>query len=135
MKQKSGVSVIYDACRRNSLNRILEKYIRSCREATQTDGAPTRRAQKQSGKFPNLAGFCRFYGISIDELEGISSELPHEISQLYAILEDEALNSSLPPAVLSAYLKKRLGYDKDAGASDASRINGQFEHDVFRDGE
>ena len=55
---------------------------------------------------------------------------------LYAILEDEALNSGLPPAVLSAYLKKRLGYDKELSDTlSDEHMTIRFEHNIFDDGE
>ena len=69
-------------------------------------------------------------------LEALSNEFPEEINLLYAILEDEALNSGLPPAVLSAYLKKRLGYDKDNGADELGEtMTIRFEHNILDDGE
>lgn len=139
MNRKGGVSALKDACRRNTLNRILEKYIKSCRSPRSDDGSEpssTKRPQvKTCGRFPNIAGFCRFYHISIDELDELSLDFPQEIAHLYAILEDEALNSGLPPAVLSAYLKKRLGYDKESPSSEPSgQLNIRFEHDIFNDG-
>ena len=88
------------------------------------------------GRFPNIAGFCRFNRTSVEELEELSGKYPMEIAQIYAIFEDEALNSGLPPAVLSAYLKKRLGYEKESRAKDASgQMSIRFEHDIFNDGE
>lgn len=138
MNQKCGVSVLSDACRRSTLNRTLEKYIKSCRE----DGDDELfggggRGRKTSGKFPNIAGFCRYYRIGIDDLSELAKKYPEEIDRLYAILEDEALNSGLPPAVLSAYLKKRLGYDKDTPKNDGAegQMTIRFEHDIFSDGE
>ena len=143
MNHKSGVTSLKDACRRNILNRTLEKYIESCHqdyEDADVDSADAgkkkRSARRKSGRFPNIAGFCRYYRISIRDLDALSREFPEEINMLYAILEDEALNSGLPPAVLSAYLKKRLGYDKelsDVSPEDALTI--RFEHNIFDDGE
>lgn len=142
MNQKSGVASLKDACRRNILNRTLEKYIEHCHRIAEeqddlAEGASKKkRAKKVSGKFPNIAGFCRFNRISIRDLETLSREFPEEINMLYAILEDEALNSGLPPAVLSAYLKKRLGYDKELSdpISD-EHMTIRFEHNIFDDGE
>ena len=50
-----------------------------------------------------------------------------------AILEDEALNSALSPTLVSAYLKKRLGYDGTEKRA-SSQLEISFEHDVFEDG-
>ena len=143
MNQKSGVASLRDACRRNILNRALEKYIENCRclteeqEASATEGAASKkRSRKSGGRFPNIAGFCRYYRISIRDLDALSREFPEEINVLYAILEDEALNSGLPPAVLSAYLKKRLGYDKEFSDGSADEhLTIRFEHNIFDDGE
>ena len=141
MNQKSGVSSLRDACRRNILNRTLEKYIEGCRiydreEDTPPDAGKKRASRRSGGRFPNLAGFCRHYRISLKDLDALSAEFPDEINMLYAILEDEALNSGLPPAVLSAYLKKRLGYDRDTSPSELeNNVTIRFEHDIFDDGE
>ena len=143
MNQKSGVASLRDACRRNILNRTLEKYIESCRQSDEEQEKDSvesvsrkKRSQRGGGRFPNIAGFFRYYRISIKDLDTLSREYPEEINMLYAILEDEALNSGLPPAVLSAYLKKRLGYDKeltDAPAEEHMTI--RVEHNIFDDGE
>ena len=145
MNQKCGVSSLREACRRNTLNRTLEKYIQSCRDnRDNTDnennsadsGTSSSRRRKALGRFPNLAGFCRYYHIGIDDLEELAKENPVEINRIYAILEDEALNSGLPPAILSAYLKKRLGYDKETTASqNEEQMTIRFEHNIFDDGE
>ena len=51
------------------------------------------------------------------------------------MLEDEALNSSLSPTLISAYLKKRLGYASDSSAeSSENQLQIKFEHDIFEDG-
>ena len=138
MNQKSGVASLRETCRRGILKRALEKYIDSCREYS-SDGAEeelTRKRGRRNGRFPNIAGFCRYHKISIRDLEALSNEFPEEINLLYAILEDEALNSGLPPAVLSAYLKKRLGYDKDNGADELGEtMTIRFEHNILDDGE
>lgn len=59
---------------------------------------------------------------------------PTEFGRLRATLEDEALNAAMSPTVIAAYLKKRLGYDKEPSDAD-SALTIQFEHDIFSDGE
>lgn len=143
MNQKSGVASLRDACRRNILNRALEKYIKSCRDAdelsadgSEDESAKKKRSRRNGGRFPNLAGFCRYHRISIRDLDALSKEFPEQINMLYAILEDEALNSGLPPAVLSAYLKKRLGYEKELSSEEGEEhLTIRFEHNIFDDGE
>ncbi len=133
MIAKRGVGALRECCRRKTLNRFLEHYIRSCRDTDTEGGGSTK---KRVGRFPNLAGFCRYFHISLEDIDAVALEFPQEMAYLYAILEDEALNSGLPPAVLSAYLKKRLGYDKELPAEDGTGVlNIHFEHNIYDDGE
>ncbi len=91
---------------------------------------------KDSPLFPNLAGFCRYLGTSPEELYEAADGTPQSYARILAVLEDEALNSSLGTTVLTAYLKKRCGYDKENESSGAStQLSIKFEHDIFEDGE
>ncbi|MBQ9085597.1 MAG: hypothetical protein IJY47_00250 [Clostridia bacterium] len=139
MKNKCGGKRLSEACRRGTSQRILEQYIRSCHPSEDTEGAaPSRRnASVRGERFPNLAGFCRFAQITPEELERLAREYPEEVERLYATLEDEALNSSLPAAILSVYLKKRLGYEyeKLSDEPEPGTLQICFEHDVLHDGE
>ena len=74
-------------------------------------------------------------GVTPQELDELAEEYPEEISGLLTALEDEALNSALPAAILSVYLKKRLGYEEGRTESAPAPIQICFEHDVMRDGE
>ena len=48
----------------------------------------------------------------------------------------EALNADVSPTLLSAYLKKRLGYEKNAGSEICDgQLRVIFEHDITEDGE
>ena len=138
MNQKSGGEALRLACRRGTIKRLLDRYIRSCCEPTGSKGSDTEsKTRREKGRFPNLAGFCRYQSIGLEELFTLEKEFPEEIAILYATMEDEALNSSLSPALLSAYMKKRLGYDKieekpDAGERQPSI---RFEHDIYADGQ
>lgn len=127
----------------------LEDYLRVCASSTEertvgqelcSDGRTKSKAR--TGKkspdcsFANVAGFCRFLGVSTGELDRLAYEYPDEYGRLLAVLEDEALNSDLSPTLLSAYLKKRLGYDsptRSSGQSDQLCIS--FEHNIIEDGE
>ena len=62
-------------------------------------------------------------------------EHPEIFGRLRAVLEDEALNATMSPTVIAAYLKKRLGYDKEAPVESESAISVRFEHDIWSDGE
>jgi len=94
-------------------------------------------------RFPNVAGFCRFLGISRRSYEKLGLLYPEEVGVIEAAFEDEALNSvELSVSLLNIYLKARLGYteakpEKDVGAtcSAAGGVKVIFEHDIMRDGE
>ncbi len=110
--------------------RQLENYISACRPP------PDGNAKKESGKLPNLAGFCRFLGCGSSEIEHWKKEYATMYDRICTILEDEALNFSVPSqTLLNLYLKKRLGYGEETpaeGESEAIRLI--FEHDIAEDG-
>lgn len=135
MTPKRGDRVLENACRRNQVHRILDHYLRSCRDESADETTEKGRARRSRDRFPNLAGFCRYLKIGTRELEALRREFPAETEEIYLTLEDEALNSGLPPALLSAYLKKRLGYEKELGGADEPATVVRFEHDIFEDGE
>lgn len=145
----SEQSLIDKLCDNGNLDALLESYIQRCNACD--SGADTfcddgsrngnlskkARRDKESEKasFPNLAGFCRYLGIGTGEMEKLASEHPLQYGKILAVLEDEALNSGLSATVITAYLKKRLGYDGPAIKSEASPLQIKFEHDIFEDGE
>ena len=115
---------------------LLEEYLRNCH--TDQDRDPTQESKSKKSKesiFPNIAGFCRFIGIGTSELEEFGKENPCEYGKILTVLEDEALNSKLSPALVSAYLKKRLGYGGTKIQESSSQLEIKFEHDIFEDGE
>ncbi len=135
-----------ELCRSGELQYILEQYISDClSKDTSANGiAPNERnseqakAKKQESKkasFPNVAGFCRYLGISTDELEKLSRDFPLQYGRLLSVFEDEALNSGLSPTLLSAYLKKRIGYEGAKKSTCDGQIRISFEHDILEDGE
>ena len=140
MNRKSGRELLSEAFRRNTYERLLDKYILSCRPSEEEAMGPARGSKKAEGRFPNLAGFCRFLRIGTEDLIGLSEEFPDAIAYVYAVLEDEALNSSASPTLLTAYLKRRLGYAREAERKERSSLPDappiiQFEHDIYGDGE
>lgn len=67
-------------------------------------------------------------------------ERQEEYDALCAMFEDEALNSGLSPTLISAYLKRYLGYGERQEATQKSsmeldQIKLVFEHDIYEDGE
>ena len=120
-----------DAAEQDHLERWIRRYLKSCRP--ETDG-------KKNGRFPNLAGFCRFMGCGMNAVEDLRLSHPDAAEYLIAVMEDEALNSPvLSPTVVSAYLKRRLAYGEksisSASQTDCGEMRLIFEHDISEDGE
>ena len=136
MNKSEEFGLLQQACEQAMLPELLEEYIAFC-YALPTDEPLTEKKGKKyvpAGlRFPNLAGFCRYIGSSIEEWTKAEQRHPKEFGRLRAVLEDEALNAAMSPTVISAYLKKRLGYDGEDTITQPLQI--QFEHDIFGDGE
>ena len=145
---------IEEACELGILEMLADEYILSCyacenRENETKEGETEELGRKKQRKksvsdggkrkFPNVAGFCRYYGIGRGKYERLSKKYPDEFEKLSAVFEDEALNSEISPSLLSTYLKRRLGYDESSDAPcseiDTGQIKLIFDHDVFEDGE
>ena len=128
----------------------LECYLNLCVSSGSGDGegiSPDGKIKARSGKskkapdccFPNVAGFCRFLGVSTGELERLGGEYPEEYGRILAVLEDEALNSELPPSIISTYMKQSFTRRDDEGdetisEKDVGPITLIFDHDIDRDG-
>lgn len=134
-------SALREVCRLGRLDELIEQYISACRAVPSCSGEANpsqkkKRTAEGGTAFPNLAGFCRYIGIGAESLGRILADFPREAELLMAVLEDEALNSSASPTIVAAYLKKRLGYEKDLPPPKAeTQLKIQFEHDIFKDGE
>lgn len=129
MNSAESISGINDG---GKILNLLNEYIIACANA-QSENAKSQKNTPPSA-FPNFAGFCRFLGASVSELEALCEKFPEHYARMLAILEDEALNSKLSPTIVSAYMKKRLGYDKAALPQSSSQLEIKFEHDIFEDG-
>ena len=106
------------------------EYIEAC--------AAERTGAKGRTRFPNLAGFCRTLGIGVDVFEKEMEAYPEVYGAICAMLEDEALNWEWSATLVSAYLKKRLGYgdkgEEPRSVCESAETRLVFEHDVFEDG-
>lgn len=80
----------------------------------------------------NVAGFCRYVGITTAHFRELAEHFPEQAGQLLDLFEDEALNSDMSPSLLTSYLKARLGFGEQR-SDDALSIT--FQHDVMKDGE
>lgn len=72
--------------------------------------------------------------------EQLEDRYPEYADWLCAVFEDETLNTSASPTLLSAYLKRRLGYTERVGKAEGSEtecgmMRLVFEHDIREDGE
>lgn len=88
-------------------------------------------------KIPNIAGFCRYLGISASRFGELTAEHPEEAGQIRDVFEDEAINSDMPASLLGSYLKARLGYGDTAAPgtdTEAGQLRLIFEHDILGDG-
>ena len=115
----------------SSLLAKLNAYLKSCHSSKEEKG------KKGTDGFPNLAGFCRYLGCGISALDELRSTDPTLYDHICAILEDEALNAEISPTILTAYLKKRLGYSEhstEKSDTDCGEFKLIFEHDILEDG-
>ena len=94
----------------------------------------------ENERLPNLAGYLRFMGMTEEEYTVLCEKFPKQSQLARSVFEDEALNSGLSATLISAYLKRHLGYgEKSEAASKSSMELDQlklvFEHDIYEDGE
>ncbi len=130
MPRKKVPESLESAASAGRLPKLIERYLKFCRKSE----------EKKGGRFPNLAGFCRWMGCGMDAVEQLRLTHPEDADYLVAVMEDEALNSPvLSPTVVGAYLKRRLAYGERAASASSSADCGEvrliFEHDIAEDGE
>ena len=132
-----------DACRKGVLGELAMAYLRECEAGRVRSDAgekeagreAARSAQPPVGRFPNVAGFCRYLGVSISELDTVRREYPEAVERVLTILEDEALcnRGGVAISLLADYLKKRLDWGERSQGGEEVKV--VFEHDIRRDGE
>lgn len=137
----AGIDLVYLG-ERGLLAELVEQYLLACHSKADFEGGgdedlACKGKKGHKGRFPNIAGFCRYWGIGQGALEKLCSYLPEEYDALCSIFEDEALNSDCPPSIVGAYLKKRLNYSEHnvSKSSDDGVVIPVFEHDIGKDGE
>ena len=144
MTKQEGIDLLRTACDGNMLDKLAEEYVIFCHTSKDTakeeEQSSTRkkRGAEAPSRFPNVAGFCRYLCIGHKDYERLSKKYPEEFEKLLAIFEDEALNSEISASVLTAYLKKRLGYADtercEKSEVEAGQIRLVFDHDIISDG-
>ena len=122
-----------EVAQNGQLQKYVKRYLKSCRPD------PSADPKKNSGRFPNYAGFCRWLGCGISEVDALRISHPEAADWLNAVMEDEAFNGSFTPSptLLSAYLKRRLGYGEKTDAvsgTECGEVRVIFEHDISEDG-
>jgi hypothetical protein len=114
----------------------MEDYVALCLKGSSETSLASQKRSLKHPPLPNLAGFCRYLKTDIDTIVKVGMDYPAEYGRIMAILEDEALNSDSSATIVSAYMKKRLNYEKlseESSASPSTTVT--FEHDIFSDGE
>lgn len=123
-------------CNRGELIELAEKYVAECK--ARVDAFDVKMSKSKSlDRFPNLAGFARYLGVSISTIKKIEGKWPEQYGTLLAIFEDEALNSDKNATILNTYIKERLsfGEKKEGGATlPVGNVQLVFEHDMSEDG-
>ncbi len=131
---ETNESRIESACRSGALSELVEEYLDECNLPCRED--EKRSSKRSARRFPNLAGFCRYFRIGESEYNALAEKYPLEFEYLSAVFEDEALNSDISPTVISAYLKRRLGYERRCvGEVHEGQLKIVFDHDIVEDGE
>ena len=102
---------------------LAEEYAKYCKD--------------HESRIPNMAGFFRRLGFGARELDHFKSEHKDVYRTVLMIFEDEAINSTRPPSLVSAYMKQyfRSDTDSDVSESQCGPITLVFDHDIDADGE
>ena len=104
-------------CQSNSVPNLAEQYVSVC-------------LAESPPRLPNISGFFRWLKLSAAARDYFKNVYSQEYQTLNMIFEDEALNSSLPPSIVSAYIKQYFSSENEP-----REITVAFEHDIKRDGE
>lgn len=130
MAQKNDDEVIDEICRKGRLIKLAEKYIAACLSL-----------DLKKPRLPNVCGFFRWLKLSALALDKLKQSFPEMYRTLLMIFEDEALNSELPPSIISTYMKQsfthRTDSDEETSVSqnDCGSITLVFDHDIDSDGQ
>lgn len=109
-----------EICKSRSVQELAEQYIDEC-------------ISESPKRLPNFAGFFRWLRLSADARDHFMEAHEGEYRTLMMILEDEAWNSSLPPSIVSNYIKQYFSDDDKGGTQCEMTLT--FAHDITKDGE
>jgi hypothetical protein len=96
----------------------IEDYVEDCRV----------RGDPKKPIFANVAGFCRFAGISVPQFLAFRKRFSSEFEAAGAYFEDAALNSGATATLVGMYLRQ-YGFWGQATGTEVS-----CEHDLYSDG-
>ncbi len=102
---------------------LADEYVEYCRD----NGA----------RLPNISGFLRRLRFGAAELDRLRRDHKLLYRTVLMTFEDEAINSSRSPSLVSVYLKQYLREDGDAPDESESRCGALtlvFDHDIAVDG-
>ena len=127
-KETDDEGVIDQICQGGKLIKLAEKYIKFCL---------TEESKKP--RLPNICGFFRWLKLSALALDRLRRLYSEKYRTLLMIFEDEALNSELPPSIISTYMKQSFAH-KDGDEENETRescgpITLVFDHDINKDGQ
>jgi hypothetical protein len=124
---KNDEDIIDGICEKGRLIRLAEKYILNCLES-----------EGRRPRLPNVCGFFRWLKLGAIALDRLKHLHPEKYRTLLMIFEDEALNSELPPSIISTYMKQSFtGKDAESEGADTEKsqpITLIFDHDIDHDG-
>ena len=129
MASKNDEDIIDGICTKNRLIKLAEKYILGCLDS-----------ERKKPRLPNICGFFRWLKLSAAALDRLRRLYPEKYRTLLMIFEDEALNSELPPSIISTYMKQSFTRRDDEEDDDSVSEKGcgpitlVFDHDIDRDG-
>ena len=126
-KKTDDESIIDSLCQGDRIIKKAEKYISFC-----------LNLQPKKPRLPNICGFFRWLRLGSIALDKLKRAYPEKFRTLLMLFEDEALNSELPPSIISTYMKQSFIKD-DCGQSEAREECGPitlvFDHDIKLDGQ
>ena len=127
-KKTDDESVIDGLCQSDRIIKKAEKYISFC-----------LNMQPKKPRLPNICGFIRWLRLGSVALDKLRRAYPEKFRTLLMLFEDEALNSELPPSIISTYMKQSFIKDDDDKKSEAREDCGPitlvFDHDIKLDGQ
>ena len=92
---KNDEDIIDSICDKGRLIKMAEKYILACLDT-----------ERKKPRLPNICGFFRWLKLSATALDRLKRSHHEKYRTLLMIFEDEALNSELPPSIISTYMKQ-----------------------------